>query len=352
MNVKYSSRLSKIDKILKDKLPDIYEESWKDSFFDQLPRYVPDNFIAKLIIPCKKLVELGGKRWRPLLLVLCAEMAAEKNGGSEANIETAYQLTPLIEFVHNASLIHDDIEDNSDMRRGKPAAHIVYGTDVALNSGTWLYFAASQCISDINASVELKNHLYETYLTELRRLHLGQAMDIEWHRQKDFIPSSDEYFAMTQLKTGTLASLAAKIGILAGGGSYEEASLIGSYAAKIGIGFQILDDIINLTTGNKGKKRGDDIVEGKKSLPLILHLQNKPGDLNKIIKYFKKAEKEGPSSKAVENCIELLNSTDAIEKALDISRQLIKETCAQISDRYNNSESAELVTKLFTSMLI
>ncbi len=343
MNLQYKSRLDKIEAVLAEKLPAFFSDKWRKAFFGELPAAVADTFISNLTSPCRSLMLLGGKRWRPLLQVLCSELVS--------NAEPLYDLVPLVEFVHTASLIHDDIEDGSEIRRGEPAAYIAYGTDFAINSGSWLYFAAAECIQNSELSSEEKNILYGIFFTELRRLHAGQAMDIYWHKNKDIIPSEDEYLAMTSLKTGTLASLAAKTGVISGRGSEEDAVFMGKAAASIGIGFQILDDVINLTTGNRGKKRGDDVVEGKKSLPLILHLKDKPGDLDKILSCFARAEKEGINSPAVEEFIEILSSSDAVSTAYKRSRALINDTCRQISGRYPGSQAAVLIGELFAGML-
>ena len=220
-------------------------------------------------------MDLGGKRWRPLLMVLCAELSAECGKKSCLSEGGIFALTPLVEFVHTASLIHDDIEDSAEVRRGKPSAYIQYGLDTALNAGSWLYFEAAVCIDSLSCPDSFKNSLYSLYAQELRRLHLGQAMDIYWHRNPELVPSAEEYAQMVHCKTGTLASLAVQTGIIGGGGTREEAFRAGSIAACVGEGFQILDDVQNLTTGNPGKKRGDDIVEGKKSLPLWPSLSGK-----------------------------------------------------------------------------
>lgn len=343
MILQYKSRLEKIEAVLSEKLPAFFSDKWRMAFFGELPPAVSDTFISSLTSPCRSLMLLGGKRWRPLLQVLCSEIVSDA--------EPSYGLVPLVEFVHTASLIHDDIEDASDTRRGEPAAYITYGVDSAINSGTWLYFAAAECIQNSALSSEEKNILYGIYFTELRRLHTGQAMDIYWHKNKDVIPSEEEYFAMTSLKTGTLASLAAKTGVISGHGSEDDAIFMGKAAASIGIGFQILDDVINLTTGNKGKKRGDDVVEGKKSLPLIFHLKKNPADLEKILSCFDRAGKEGINSPAVEEFIEILSASDAVSSAYKKSRALINDTCHQISSRYPGSQAAVLIGELFTGML-
>ena len=343
MILQYKSRLEKIEDVLSEKLPAFFPDKWRHSFFGDIPSVVADHFFTTLISPCRDLMLLGGKRWRPLLQVLCSELVS--------NAEPSYNLVPLVEFVHTASLIHDDIEDGSDTRRGEPAAYIKYGMDAAINSGSWLYFAAAECIQSSGCSSEEKNILYGIFFTELRRLHAGQAMDIYWHKNKDVIPTEDEYLAMTSLKTGTLASLAAKTGVISGHGSEDDAVFMGKAASSIGIGFQILDDVINLTTGNKGKKRGDDIVEGKKSLPLILHHKKKPEDLERILSCFERAEKEGINSSAVEECIGILSSSDAISVAYNRSRALILDTCKKISSKYPDSQAAVLIGGLFVEML-
>lgn len=359
MKEQFTQRLKKIEDVLTKKLPENFSSDWQWGFFNTSPNNeFSQNEVEKLVKPCRELLSLGGKRWRPLLQVLCAEYVLlngeEKLDESQKNtmLDNAYNLVPLVEFVHTASLIHDDIEDGADTRRGKPATHITYGVDVAINAGSWLYFAAPEVLETLPLDDKLKISLYRTFMTELRRLHLGQSMDINWHKNKAYIPSKDEYMTMVGLKTGTLASLSAKIGMISGGASEEDAGKMAEIARKIGIGFQVLDDVINLTTGNKGKKRGDDVVEGKKSLPVILHVESKPEDLEKLVACFEKAGKEGPESPAVEECIEMLNSSGAIEKAKSISRELIETACSEVKSFYQNAEIGALIAELFVSMLI
>lgn len=349
MKEQFTQRLEKIEDVLTKKLPENFLSDWQWGIFNTAPNQeFPQKEIEKLVKPCRELLSLGGKRWRPLLQVLCAEMILSNKN----DLKIAYDLVPLVEFVHTASLIHDDIEDGADTRRGKPAAHITYGVDVAINAGSWLYFAATESLEQFDISSDLKLHLYRTFMTELRRLHLGQSMDINWHKDKTYIPSKTEYMTMVGLKTGTLASLSAKVGMICGGATEEKACEVAEIARKIGIGFQVLDDVINLTTGNKGKKRGDDVVEGKKSLPVILHIESKPEDLEKLVDCFERAAREGADSPAVEECIKILESSGAIEKAKSISKELIEGSCESLKSKYQNSEISLLISELFTSMLL
>lgn len=339
----FSTHLEKIQHSIDEALPMNFDNSWQNHSFGQLPESVKQRHIQNLIEPNKNLVDLGGKRWRPLLLILCYERAANKFK-NPLSLDIAYKLTPLVEFVHTASLIHDDIEDAADLRRGKPAAHITFGTDTAINSASWLYFEAPVCIDKLDLNEKTKLAFYQLYTNELRRLHLGQAMDIYWHREKDIFPTIEEYEAMVKSKTGTLAALAAQIGYMAGGANREQAFELGQICANIGIGFQIIDDVQNLTIGNPGKKRGDDIVEGKKSLPVLLHIQDKPEDKAQFSAYMAQAAKEGIDSPAVEKCIALLETSGCIQKACQQGKKLIEENCKLLED-------SPLIFELFNSMI-
>lgn len=356
MNPEFTFRLEKIERVLHKYLPSQADDSWKSLSFGKLDSSVNESHLANLIGPCLSLVDLGGKRWRPLLLVLCAESVLESKNSSGSDLEKrlslAYSATPLVEFSHTASLIHDDIEDSADMRRGKPASHITYGLDVALNAGSWLYFEASSCIQNLILSDSEKLRLYELFLSELRRLHLGQAMDILWHRNPELIPSVQEYEAMVKNKTGTLSRMAVKIGAFLGGASQNECEEAGKIAENLGTGFQIIDDVINLTTGNPGKKRGDDIVEGKKSLPVLLYLEKNPQNKEKLISLFKKASEGGIDSPSVEEAISLLSESGAVEEAKNRGNEIIAKNSVALSSLFSDSSSKSslLIKELFDSL--
>jgi octaprenyl-diphosphate synthase len=359
MDTQFTPYLEQIEKELKAALPLLPDQSWKTASFGQLSPFVQDVHLAPLISPTRTLVALGGKRWRPLFLVLCAEaeLEAQKTEGanSKAAISTAYHLTPLVEFVHTASLIHDDIEDRSDTRRGEPAAYITYGTDTAINAGAWLYFEAPVCIDTSTCSLEQKERLYAAYAQELRRLHLGQAMDIAWHRDNNACPSVEEYFAMVRSKTGTLASLSARIGILAADGTPAVADTTARIAADIGAGFQIIDDVINLTSGNPGKKRGDDVVEGKKSLPVLMFLEQHKNDKTSctaLTTCFKQAHDEGIDSVAVEQTISILSKSGVISQAAAKGSSLISEGCMEMEKLFgHDNKTVQKIRTLFTGMI-
>ena len=334
MNDEFKQRLEKIEGALRTAfLPDTSDISSDD---------LGQNPIALLSAPCASLVSGGGKRWRPLLAVLAYRLA----GGSGDDI---YTLAPLIEGIHTASLIHDDIEDNSELRRGKPAAHMAYGLDSALNSGSWLYFRALQSIEGYHAPADIKLDLYTAALTHIRALHEGQALDIHWHRTAGFFPSRQDYERMIHLKTGALAALAAYTGMRAAGKEHEESNVFAALFAEAGVGFQILDDAKNISTGNTGKKRGDDIVEGKKSMPAILHIEKHPEDAASLTAYFEQARREGIDSPAIEKAIALLSSSDSIADAEAQGKKTIDLALEQLAARYGNA-AKEKFKRLFNLM--
>jgi len=252
-------------------------------------------------------------------------LVCESLGGGDS----ALSLSPLVEFSHNATLIHDDIEDDSEERRGKPAIHKIYGLDTAINSGSFFYFLALSCIEAYKG--ENKDIIYRLWALYMRGLHLGQAMDISWHRKISFVPVVDEYFVMCGLKTGSLARLAAEAGAYSAGANAEIAVKFGDAAEKLGIAFQILDDVKNLTTGIPGKLRGDDVVEGKKSLPVLLYLTRYPEKREMVFYCFHAARINGTAAPEVEELINTLNAAGVLSESEEKAHSMLLETSETFS---------------------
>ena len=316
MDQEYTERLKKIETELELWLPQELDSGWTEKVFGNIGMKTSIESKKVLLNPLRELLFRGGKRWRPLLMTLVCEAL----GGGDA----AIPLSPVVEFSHNASLIHDDIEDESDERRGKPAIHKIYGVDTAINSGSFFYFLASCCIE--SCSFKNKELIYKYWLECMRRLHLGQAMDINWHRNISYVPDIEEYFLMCRMKTGSLARLSTELGALAAGAPGEAAKLLGDGAEMMGVGYQIFDDVKNMTTGIPGKKRGDDIVEGKKGLPVLLYMQKYPEKRERIFYTFHVAKREGTGAPEVEELMETLITAGVLTEAEEIGLSFIKET--------------------------
>ena len=263
--------------------------------------------------PGRDLLARGGKRWRPLLLALTCRLC----GGPEA---AAVALAPVVELAHTGSLIIDDIEDGADLRRGAPAAHLRHGLDLAINSGNLLYFLPERCIAAAHLDPAAELQVFRLYLQAMVRLHYGQGQDILWHRQPDRVPELAEYFAMCRGKSGSLAGLAASLGAVLAASPSPIIDLLRRAGEEFGVCFQIIDDVRNLTTGNPGKRRGDDLLEGKKSLPVILYCNRGAAFRRRMVERLTACSGAAAGSGAVEETIALLQQAGVLEEARGMAR--------------------------------
>ncbi len=337
MNKYYNTILKKIEGEIKKGFSEKITQSWIEAVAGQVAFKVPLEAYKRINQPAIELLNRGGKRWRPVLMLLCCELA----GGREE----ALPLAPLVELAHNGSLIIDDIEDKADWRRGGKAVHLIYGEDMAINTGNFLYFLPTGLIDTAPLSADIKLNIYRYYTENMRRLHLGQGLDIQWHRDHLYIPSKDEYMQMCRFKTGSLARMAAQIGVTACGGSRDNLDLLGDICEEIGVAFQIFDDVINLTAGNPGKKRGDDIIEGKKSLPVILHVRNQPETERKLKMLLKSVKTKSikETSAEIEETITLLNSSGSIDEAGKIAEKMLIDVRERLEKAFCDSRALRTI---------
>ncbi|NQT61122.1 MAG: polyprenyl synthetase family protein [Bacteroidetes bacterium] len=341
-------RTDRIEKQLRTILPKIIDSVWVNTVAGDTISSPTLEYYREMCQPASDLISRGGKRWRPLLLV----MIAEAIGGTDT-ADSAYFLTPIVEFPHTGSLIIDDIEDNSDWRRGDAAVHKKYGTDISINAGNLLYYLPTVCIDSAPLASEQKLSIYSIYAKYLRRVHLGQGLDIVWHRNPDLFPSVQEYLQMCRFKTGCLAGLSAELGAAVAGGSVEQILSSGRIAEKIGVGFQIRDDVQNLSTGNPGKRRGDDIVEGKKSLPVILHVNMQPDDSERIAQLFSSAREVGVNSadQEIGEAINMITASGALGLAAETGENMLKEAMEEVLDIFPSCNARDEIIQLIQSFL-
>ncbi|MBI2580875.1 polyprenyl synthetase family protein [Candidatus Woesearchaeota archaeon] len=259
----------RIEKELRSFLPAELTANWAEKAVGKAKWKQDVEALTKAISePVWDFLSRGGKRWRPMLMLMCCEAV-----GGKPSETLPFAVIP--ELIHNGSLIVDDIEDNSDLRRGKPVLHRIFGVDIAVNAGNVLYFLPLIAIRDSDLPEKTKSKAYETIITQLLKCHLGQATDIYWHSGKaQNIPTEKEYLQMCANKTGSVACMAAKLGALLGGGSEKQIGALGEFAEAAGVAFQIKDDILNVESSEGiGKEFGDDISEGKRTL-MVIHTLN------------------------------------------------------------------------------
>lgn len=258
----------------------------------------------------RHLVDSGGKRLRPSMLLLAAEAA----GGKAAALAPA---AVSIELIHNFTLIHDDIMDNADVRRGRPAVHKLWGESGAILAGDTLYSKAFQVLGMTPAEpgriLGAMNMLSRTCTSICE----GQWLDMEFE-SRDRV-SEAEYMEMIEKKTGVLYGASAGMGAILAGASNEVVSAMDLFGRLTGMGFQLQDDVIDLTTPEKvsGKRQGGDLIEGKKTLIIIHALAN-----NVPVQVFGKKE---ATSDQIQQSISILQKSGSIEYARSRAEEMVAQ---------------------------
>ena len=199
----------------------------------------------------------AGKRIRPLLFVLSSHLCGYKG-------EDVYRLSTLFEYVHAASLVHDDVLDNADLRRRKPSVRQVWGNAAAVLGGDFLYSAASAI------AVECRNLELIRLLSDLlKRMVEGQFLELE--HTHNWKISKTEYMEIITAKTAALMRAACNSGAMVAGADEKTVQHLGDFGSNLGIAFQLMDDLLDYTSSEEvfGKPVGKDLKEGKITLPLV-----------------------------------------------------------------------------------
>lgn len=210
----------------------------------------------------------------------------------------------IVQKLHNASLLIDDIEDNSKLRRGKPCAHLIFGNPSTINSANFVYFEALHAVHSLG-SIKATS----IFIDELLELHIGQGKDIYW-REHNKCPSEEEYLVMVKQKTGGLFRLS--IGLMQCLSNRKgEYSSFGTLVNDLSILFQILDDYLNLMSVKyqQNKSFCEDITEGKFSFPIIHHIQNSFGD-KRVLNILSKRTEDVDLKKYALECMKETKSFD------------------------------------------
>ncbi len=242
--------------------------------FEFLPLQEPEDL---LYAPMRDYPKRGGKRFRPALVLL----ACQALGGDP---HLAVRTAAAFEMFQSFAVVHDDIEDNSEMRRGRPCLHKLYGVPLSINIGDALYATVFQILESnrplLGADKTLD--LIEEMIRGSRETFEGQAYDVGWIRQH-YMPTEDEFMVMLRKKTGWYTGRGpCTAGAIIASAPERERAIIGDYGENMAVAFQIWDDLLNIrttdaaagqppgiTSGAYGKERGGDIAEGKRTLIVI-----------------------------------------------------------------------------------
>ncbi|HKP67873.1 MAG TPA: polyprenyl synthetase family protein [Pyrinomonadaceae bacterium] len=218
----------------------------------------------------------GGKRVRPAMLILSTHGV-----GGDGKADNSIRLATVMEMLHTATLVHDDIIDNADLRRSRASVNAKFGNQAAVLMGDWLYMSAFET-SLKERSLEILDIL--TRLT--RKMTEGELIQLTMIGNAAI--TRDEYFDILRRKTAYLFSGCCEIGAIIGGASHEQQEALRDYGMNLGIAFQLADDVLDFTSDDQalGKAAGADLLEGKITLPLILLQESAPdvrADLERVM---------------------------------------------------------------------
>jgi len=212
------------------------------------------------VIPAlaEHLIAAGGKRLRPLLTVAAARLAGSDN-------DTCLKLAAAVEFIHTATLLHDDVVDGSQLRRGKVAAHLIWGAAQSVLVGDFLFARAFELMVETNSMKAL-----EILARASRVIAEGEVLQLT--RSHDLNLSQALYLEIIAAKTAELFAAASEAGGVSAGVSAVQSDALRAYGMNLGLAFQLADDALDYggTTEALGKNAGDDFREGKATLPLLL----------------------------------------------------------------------------------
>ena len=277
------------------------------------------------------LIFSGGKRIRPLLNMLCARLC----GYTDDFIK---KFSTIIEFLHTATLLHDDVVDDAAIRRGKPVAHAIWGAPVTVLVGDFLLARA------LNIAVETGNPKIIRVIAEITE-SMCQGEILQLVRKGDFRLTEAEYMDVIRRKTGYLIQGACQTGAILAGAPLDVEKKLADYGHHIGMVFQIADDLLDYTadTAVLGKTVGADLREGKLTLPVIHTLEKvDAGDrdwMGKII-----TEKKFTSAE-FDRLIQLMNDTGSIRYCRDVAGTHIREA-REIIATFPPSPTAKTLTMI------
>ena len=236
----------------------------------------------------------GGKRIRPLLTLASAKLCGYINGNRDVN------LAACVELIHNATLLHDDVIDNSNLRRGTKTANSVWGNQSSILVGDYLFSRCFEMMVE-DGSQEILKLLSSTS----SRIAQGEVLQLEYKGEIDLL--EETYFNIINMKTAALFAAAARVGACLGNKSKKEKDALESYGKNLGLAFQIADDALDYFSSKKifGKEIGKDFYEGKTTLPLIIIFQRANSEernfLKEIFKKKKRTEEDFSETLALIN---------------------------------------------------
>jgi geranylgeranyl diphosphate synthase type I len=293
------------------------------------------------------LLDAGGKRLRPAVLLLTAEALCDVEPLSANYREfptldgepiDVMRAAVAIEVIQSFTLIHDDIMDDDDLRRGVPAVHRQYDLETAILAGDTLYSKAFEIMLESGARSERSLDALRILACTCTRICEGQSFDVEFERRGDV--GESEYREMVELKTAVLYGAATSVPATLLGADQDTVEALYRYGIDIGTAFQIQDDVLDLTVPSDvlGKQRGSDLVEGKRTL-ITLHAREQGVAVDSLVE---SDDPEAVSEREIDEAVSAVESTGSIEYARNKAQSLVSSGKAELAVLPDNKAKSQL----------
>lgn len=275
------------------------------------------------------IISAGGKRIRPLLTILCGKLL-----GNDSTI--LYKMAAMVEYIHTATLLHDDIVDESGLRRGRPTSNAVFGNAASVLVGDFIYTRAFQMMVQSNSLRVLQIMADSTNIISegevLQLLNIGRS-DL----------TEVEYFKVIESKTAKLFEASARVAAIVSDASEIQENALANYAIYLGTAFQIVDDILDYNSSAEvmGKNVGDDLLEGKVTLPLIYVLANGTSEEIALVK----DAIDNPKNADIAQIVAIVNNGMALDYCKDMARSYVTKAQAEL-EIFTNNQYRDVLHKI------
>lgn len=296
-----------------------------------------EQLVRTLAKPVREITDRGGKSWRSYAALACCDIV-----GGDSRKYVHWLAMP--ELMHVGSLIVDDVQDKSTIRRGGPTTHLLYGEPLAINAGTACYFMGQNLLRSSDVSDADKLRLYHIYFEALRAGHAGQALDIDGVADAvphaiesgDSIELEKRIIAIHRLKTAAPAGALSRMGAVAGHGTELQIEGVGRFFEALGLAFQIVDDVLNLRGFKKNlKDRGEDLRHGKVTLPVAKAFSR----LNKADRtwLWSIVQEKSQDQDLIEVAIEKIEACGALEQCMVEAGDYVEKAWQQLDPLVEDS---------------
>ena len=260
----------------------------------------------------------GGKRLRPILVLLSARLVGEMN-------DAAIRMAAVVEMIHTATLVHDDVIDTARTRRGRPSTNAIWGNHTCVLAGDWLYMQAFQI-----ALRERNFHVLDLLISLTQMMVEGELLQLERLRRIDI--SEADYMELVDRKTASLFSACARLGAITTGAGEAVETRLGEFAWNLGMAFQLVDDVLDFTSRESvlGKPVGNDLREGKVTLPVIYALADAPQSDKQLVETV--LAEEGFESVPFSRILRLIEERNGVARARGRAASFIDKARAMIAE--------------------